>query len=498
MNDRAGKSAYSPHARVAELEAQVAALKQQEEATRERIAELEAQLADQSSQTNSNTMARLDSLLAVGAALLITHEIETVLNLVVREATSLFPGTSGALLLLHDPEAQRLMLRISQDGTITQLTLLAAPDMLSHAFLTPRAMLLAGAELENIFHELNVGEHTDLQELLQPWPPASALLAPLRDEDRRMGALILYRSTGNLHYHAQDLPFIQALADLASVAITETYQRARAAALQRDLMQTQFLHREAQARLDTAQAQLLQSAKLAAVGELAASVAHEINNPLYAARNSLYLIQQDLPSDTMQQQFLDIAQGELGRIASIITRMREFYRPSRAELTETDVNSLLRDTVEFVQTYLRHSEITVISDLAAELPPLTAHIDQLRQVFLNLVLNACDAMPSGGQVGITTQGLPATADQFAAIIIRVSDTGIGIADEHRPHLFEPFYTTKPQGTGLGLAISAHIVTQHGGQITVDSTPGEGSTFTITLPVTPTGEPGEEPAQPNAE
>jgi two-component system NtrC family sensor kinase len=467
-------------ARIAELEAEVATLKSREASAQRRIADLEARLADTTS--HPGTDARLNSLLAVGAALLITHEIDTVLDLVVRESTNLFPGTSGAMLLLHDPETQQLMLRTISNGPITQLTLNATPELLSHAFLSPRAMLLAGSELEAIFDQLRVQEDGMLQELLALWPPSSVLLAPLRDEDRRMGALILYRSTPDLLYHSQDLPFIQALADLAAVAITETYQRARAAALQRDLAQTQFLHKEAQARLDTAQAQLLQSAKLAAVGELAASVAHEINNPLYAARNSLYLIAQDMPLGSPQQQFLDIAQGELGRIARIITRMREFYRPSRAELTITDVNSLLRDTVDFVQTYLRHSQIAVTTDFDHAVPDITAHMDQLRQVFLNLVLNACDAMRNGGSLQVSTRTLHATADQLAGVVVQVTDTGTGIPEEHMPHLFEPFYTTKPQGTGLGLAISAHIVTQHGGQIMVDSTVGLGSTFTITLPV----------------
>lgn len=299
-----------------------------------------------------------------------------------------------------------------------------------------------------------------------------------------MGALVLYRSTPDMPYHGQDLPFVQALADLAAVAIAEIYQRARAVALQRALAQTQFLHKETKERLDTAQAQLLQSAKLAAVGELAASVAHEINNPLYAARNSLYLVEQDISRDAPGRQFLDIAQGELGRIARIITRMRDFYRPSRAELSLTNINSLLGDTIEFVQTYLRHSQIVVIAEFDPSLSQVMAQADQLRQVFLNLVINACDAMPNGGSLCITTHAMSATTDQHAAVVIRIADTGIGITPEHMPHLFEPFYTTKPQGTGLGLAITAHIVTQHGGQITVDSTVGIGTTFTITLPIRP--------------
>lgn len=471
-------------ARIAELEAEVAALRQREAAARQQIAEIEAAARHEPGPNLTHTIshARLNTLLAVGAALLVTHDIEPVLNIVVRESLSLFPGTHGALLFLHDPETQRLMLRIARGTHTTELALLARQELTDQAFLAPRAMLLAGSDLDDILIRLNLADYTDIHQLLEPWPPQSILLAPLRDENRHMGALVLYRSQPNMLYQPGDLPFVQALADLAAMAITETYQRARAAALQRDLAQTRFLHREAQARLDAAQAQLLQSAKLAAVGELAASVAHEINNPLYAARNSLYLIEQDTPLDHPLRQFLDIAQSELGRIASIITRMRDFYRPSRAELSPTNINSLLRDTIEFVQVHLRHSHIIVRTELEPDLPLITAHMDQLRQVFLNLVLNACDAMTDGGCLSLRTQALPPTSDQLGAIVIRVADTGMGIPAEHIPHIFEPFYTTKPQGTGLGLAISAHIVTQHAGQITVESTVNLGTTFTITLPL----------------
>ncbi|NJO83592.1 MAG: GAF domain-containing protein [Blastochloris sp.] len=394
-----------PQQQIAHLEEEVASLRERLAAAHRQVEHVQQQLATREQHARAQ-QARLNSLLAVGAALLITHEIETVLDLVVGESSNLFPGTNGALILLHDPETQQLLVRYASQGPVRELSLPIPSQVVRHVFSTPRAMLLPGAELEAIFEKLCIDEHSPLHNIVQPWPPVNVLLAPLRDEDRRMGALLLYCSSAENSYQPGELPFVQALADLAAVAITETYQRARAAALQRDLAQTQFLHREAQARLDTAQAQLLQSAKLAAVGELAASVAHEINNPLYAARNSLYLVEQDLPADAPQQQFMQIAQNELGRIARIITRMRDFYRPSRAELTTTDINSLLQDTVEFVKTYLRHSSIGVVCDLQEDLPLLTAHADQLRQVFLNLVLNACDAMPGGGELRMSTRLMP--------------------------------------------------------------------------------------------
>ncbi|MCS6840906.1 MAG: ATP-binding protein [Roseiflexus sp.] len=446
-----------------------------------RIAELEAQMAA-SVQRMNLAHERLNTILTISAAFLITHEIDTILQLVVREAVRLFPGTSSALLFLADQAGMRLRLAASSSGQTSGLSLRAGQGLAGRAFLAPRAMLVAGPELEAPLSELSEAQLAQKKKVLGFWPPSSALLAPLRIEDTRLGALALYGNQNPHLIHPREIPFVQALADLTALAIAEHRQRARVAALQQDLDQTQSLHAEAQARLNAAQAQLLQSAKLAAVGELAASVAHEINNPLYAARNSLYLVEQDIPPDTPQRHFLTIAQNELGRIARIITRMRDFYRPARDELEPTEINDLLAETIELVQTHLRHGQVTVTVNFCPHLPRLIAHPDQLRQVFLNLMLNACDAMPNGGELHIATELSRNDEAGTQYVVISVRDTGVGISPEHMPHLFEPFYTTKPQGTGLGLAISAHIVTQHGGHIQVESTPGVGSTFTVLLPV----------------
>lgn len=465
------------HMRSADLEAQLAAAQQREVAALARIAELETQLVAR----NALSRDRLDLLLEICSALLVIHDVESILKLIVCEVIKLFPGTSSALLFLMESDTQHLVLRAANRDMVTNVALQPGEGVAGHAFQAPRAMLVVGPELEAVLCRAEVQQLEQSQDHLPTMPPASALLAPLRIETQRLGALILYSGTQAHLFLPRDLPFVQTLADLAAVAISEAQQRAHAAALQRDLAQVQLLHAEAQARLSTAQAQLLQSAKLAAVGELAASVAHEINNPLYAARNSLYLVEQDLPADASPRPFLEIAQNELGRIARIITRMRDFYRPTRAELAPTDVNKLLIETVELVQTYLRHNQIVVSQHIAGDLPKIIAHGDQLRQVFLNLMLNACDAMPDGGSLCITTQTCSA-ANQVPGISIHITDTGTGIAPEHLEHLFEPFYTTKPQGTGLGLAISAHIVTQHDGQIDVESILGAGTTFIIKLPI----------------
>lgn len=422
--------------------------------------------------------ARLSAILSISAALLISRDVDAIVQLVVREAVGIFPGTSAVYLFLLDLEHDRLQLQASAGNNDRY----SGSALAKIAILSPRAMLLVGPELEIAVERLDSDELDNLRANTPGWPPYSALLCPLRVESSRMGAIILYGGVNAHLYHPRDIPFVQALADLTAVAIDEVQQRARAAMLQRDLAITQSLHAEAQARLNAAQAQLLQSAKLAAVGELSASVAHEINNPLYAARNSLYLVEQDMAPDHPQRAFLSIAQQELGRIARIITRMRDFYRPTRAELTATSINVLLRETLELVQTHLRHGHIHAVATLNPDLPLTVAHADQLRQVFLNIILNACDAMPRGGDLRVTTQLLQVRPEAPPTIGVHITDTGMGIATEHLTHIFEPFYTTKAQGTGLGLAISAHIITQHSGRISVESEPGQGTTFTILLPV----------------
>jgi two-component system NtrC family sensor kinase len=460
-----------------------------------RISELEQQLADAVAhaaameqkagllqERATAASERLNAILSTSAALLMSRDVDTVVDLVVNEALRLFGGTSGVQLFLTDETGERLVLKSVQGNGRELKTERSCRGLADMGFMAPRALLLAGPEIEVALKDLGEEQLRLLRESLSEWPPLSALLAPLRVEEQRLGVLVLYGGVNAHLYHPRDLPYVQTLADLTAIAIDEINQRTRAAALQRDLAASRLLHAETKARLDTAQAQLLQSAKLAAVGELSASVAHEINNPLYAARNSLYLVEQDLTEDSPQRPFLSIAQQELGRIARIITRMRDFYRPTRAELGLIGINTLLRETLELVQTHLRHGHITAIATLDPHLPQMTAHADQLRQVFLNIILNACDAMPHGGELRVTTEMIQARSEAPPTIGVYINDTGIGIPPEHREHLFEPFYTTKPQGTGLGLAISAHIITQHSGRISVESAAGQGTTFTILLPV----------------
>jgi len=235
----------------------------------------------------------------------------------------------------------------------------------------------------------------------------------------------------------------------------------------------------------TLEQQLFESEKLAAVGRLAATVAHEINNPLEAIKNALYLVLSRVPTDDRNAHFLEIASKETERVSGIIQQMLGFYRPAVVKVP-TSVNDVLQESVVLLERELRRHGVRTELQLDPTLPPVLAPPDQLKQVFLNLFLNAQQAMPSGGPLTISTRLSAETDTEFLAgryVIVQIQDTGTGILEEHLPHIFEPFYSTKTdaKGTGLGLWVSHGIIQNHGGQINVRSRPGLGTTFTIALP-----------------
>ena len=223
--------------------------------------------------------------------------------------------------------------------------------------------------------------------------------------------------------------------------------------------------------------QLFESEKLAAVGRLAASIAHEVNNPLEAIKNSLYLMQsnQDTAKNT---RFLDIARKETERVSHIIRQMLGFARRS-GEVGQVEVNQLLEETLVLVDKKMRQSGIRIVRELDPQLPQVRARADQLRQVFLNLILNAQQSITGGGVIRIATARNDEQSLQ-PSISIQISDTGVGIGVEDLARIFEPFFSTRKKGTGLGLWVTQDIVRQHGGRIEVTSERGHGTTFNIIL------------------
>jgi two-component system NtrC family sensor kinase len=204
----------------AEVRSRIAARLARARADALRIERLEQMLSTRHLMPEQLLAGRLNAILSICAALLVTNDIEAILQIVVREATVLFPGSSGALLFLVDDDERRLTLRAASGGSAPAYTVMRGQGLAGRAFLAPRAMLIAGPEIEMALDEIDATNLQVVQRLITPWPPTSALLAPLRIEGQRLGSLVLYGATSAHLFLPRDLQFIQSLSDLAAVAIS--------------------------------------------------------------------------------------------------------------------------------------------------------------------------------------------------------------------------------------------------------------------------------------
>jgi signal transduction histidine kinase len=230
--------------------------------------------------------------------------------------------------------------------------------------------------------------------------------------------------------------------------------------------------------LRTTEAQLVQSAKLAAIGELAANVAHEINNPMTSILGYTTLLYEETPPTSPRKETLKLIQNESLRIREIVRALLDFSRQRDFAKELVDVRQAVKDTLALIQRHAMLSNCKIVEQYHDKLPLIEIDVPQCKQVFLNLITNALDSMPQGGTLRVTVAQIDST------IRIEFADTGAGIAEANLSRIFEPFFTTKPavKGTGLGLSVSLGIVQAHGGTIDVQSEPGKGSRFTVVLPI----------------
>jgi two-component system NtrC family sensor kinase len=419
----------------------------------------------------------LNALVQFSRELFRARAIDEVLREALSQALSLVPEARAGAIYLCDQPGQRLGLRASAGfSLLPPMTLAANQGLIGEALQTGDAQFASSAEEVRDRAPLPGADDASRQATDRAQTtPTGAAAVPLQAHAQIIGVLLLTRDDGDGPFAVEARATLEGLANLAASAVFEERSRHEATTLSEQLARSEAQQRTMTEKLTSAEASLVQAARLAAVGQLAAAVAHEINNPLYATRNALFLLEEELPEALRGSPFLTLAREQLGRIARIIERMRDFYRPTHGDQAAANLNTLLEETLAVAQLNLRFGAINMIFTPAADLAPVVCNADQLRQVFLNLVLNAIDAMPDGGTLTVRTASRPDVA------IVEIADTGVGMPEEVQGRLFEPFYTTKASGTGLGLPISGHIVTQHGGLIAVDSLPGRGTTFRISLP-----------------
>jgi PAS domain S-box-containing protein len=236
-------------------------------------------------------------------------------------------------------------------------------------------------------------------------------------------------------------------------------------------------------QLSRTQEQLLQSEKLAAMGRLTSQLAHELNNPLYGIMNTLELMKTEIAPENKRRRLLEMALSETERLTEMLRKMLSFSRPDQEARGVVDMNEILDEILLLHEKQLREHDIKIAVDLAEEMPPVWGSKNQLRQVFLNMVSNARDAMPEGGTLKVRTS----TAN--GRVQIQISDDGTGIRPENLDKIFDTFFTTKvdsARGVGLGLSVCYGFIKDHGGDIQVDSRWGQGTTFTIYLPIQQSG------------
>ena len=223
--------------------------------------------------------------------------------------------------------------------------------------------------------------------------------------------------------------------------------------------------------------------KLAETGQLAANIAHELRNPLSSIKGAAQLLRKELPTDIMAEhgEFLDMIVQEVNGLDRIATEFLEFSRVTPPEMRPVDVGAMLSRMLQFMRAYLADQDVRVVQSFEDGLPELSLDRSQIEQVIKNIVINAVQAMPHGGTLTVTTRRPP----QTDLVDVDFTDTGVGIPAGKMDKICAPFFTTKTKGTGLGLAIVRKIVETHGGRLVIRSKPGEGSTFTIQLPVHPT-------------
>ncbi len=306
-----------------------------------------------------------------------------------------------------------------------------------------------------------------------PHPPHSALAVPLLARERVLGVLTLDHTETD-HFDSLHMALMRAIAHQISTAIERARLYDRVSHLAEELAQRV---EERTQELKETQDQLIQAEKLAALGELAAGIAHEINNPLTILQAYLEHLTSLLETDDEVLRLVDPMGEALENVANLARQLRDFSRPAIGEWHPLDVHRALANVLRLVGKELANCQISVRRSLADYLPQVRGDVRQLEQVFLNLILNARDAMPSGGWLTIETR---ATAD---TVCVTFRDTGIGIREEDLTRIFEPYFTTKEdRGTGLGLAICQRVMMQHGGKVTVASQVGKGTAFTVHLPV----------------
>lgn len=410
-------------------------------------------------------LKRIAALYEVSCAISSTAEVKSLLNLIIKLAGDVTSSDCGTLSLINSEQKTfRVEATFGQNECFEK----AVDEKISQkVFEGGQPVLFPGGENDSVFT------------FLQDSPVRSLLSIPLKMRNENIGIFNLYRCSEDNAFTVEEKEVLTIFAEQAATII-------RDAQLHEELEKNLKELKTAYETLRKTQDKLVQSEKLSAVGQLAAGVAHEINNPLNTILGYIQVLQKTTSMEDPSFHFIKTMEDETNRMAKIVRELLDFARESRMELSSCSVNTLLKDTLMLCEPHFKNS-VNIQLKLLESLPEIQADKNRLKQVFINLLLNAAQAMPEGGQLAVKTQFIP---EGYASlkprcILIEFMDSGHGISKENLPKIFDPFFTTKEtgQGTGLGLSLAYGIIQQHGGDIFVESEEGRNTTFKVILPVT---------------
>jgi signal transduction histidine kinase len=300
----------------------------------------------------------------------------------------------------------------------------------------------------------------EVKALLSNLKLSATILVPVVRSRFRI-VLFAAREANEPPFRDSDLEMFQILARQAAVAMEN-------ASLYAELM-------DYVRKVEDSQKALLQAEKMATAGRLSASIAHEVNNPLQSVQNCLHLAsREDLPPEKRKEYF-DLARMEVERLTLTVQRMLDFYRPDAASQERIDPVEVLKYVLNLMAKQLNEAKVNVECDVLGSVPEVIAVGPQLQQVYINLILNAIDAMPDGGSLKISVKG------RRDGVEFLFQDSGPGIPVERQADIFEPFFSTKDRGTGLGLTVSYNIVTAHSGMLEFLADRSPGACFRLFLP-----------------
>ena len=302
----------------------------------------------------------------------------------------------------------------------------------------------------------------------------SLLVIPLMAKEKALGAIAADFVDPNKNITKEALESVMVFAQQAGLAIHNAFMYQE---LKTFSQQMEEKIQKTTADLRKTEAQLIRSEKLAALGQLAAGIAHEIRNPLTSINILIHSLTKNFPSEDSHREDLNVIEEEIDRINEILDRFLRFAKPASPLLERTEVASIFEETLQLIRPRMEKQRIHVQKEFQ-DLPMILMDREQMKQVALNLLLNAVQAMPRGGTLMLRGQN----SKDGQWITISIQDSGVGIPDEDMNKLFDPFFSTKEGGIGLGLSIAHRIIDQHHGKIEVESDPGKGTLFTIWLPI----------------